>query len=178
MKPRAAIAALVATAAWVTLSHFDWEKSDNGVLLLVDGRAVDAQGWLSDRFNRMQRDCREVSQLPPQDERLLAATLALKTHSPPDSETVRITAAWTAGSWMIVEAAFDTLLPAVVLLKQVDSQWTIATQGIWSGQTHPWQAAPLIRSYLAGRVPDAPRPLLACFEPSQPNLNLPQQKTD
>jgi hypothetical protein len=178
MKPRVAIAALVATAAWVTLSHFGWEKSDNGVLLLVDGRAVDAQGWLSDRLTRLQRDCRHVTRLQLDDERLLATTLTLKAYSPPDSDTARITAAWTAGPWMLVEVAFDKLLPAVVLMKQADSGWRISPEGIWSGQTHPWVAAPLIRNYLASRAPDVPDDLLACFEPTTSLMDFPLRKTD
>ena len=177
MKPRVAVAALMVTALCVTLSHFEWQQSDNGHLLVVDGRPVDAQGWLSDQVNRMRRDCSQVTRLQVQDERLAAAMWALKTYSPPASQTARISAAWTTDQWLLVEAAFDDLLPAVVLMTRVDTRWAIAPQGIWSGQTHPWMAAPLIRDYLARQVPAAPGHLLACFDPTEPTMSPPQRPT-
>jgi hypothetical protein len=74
-------------------------------------------------------------------------------------------AAWRSGPWLLVEAQFDTLLPSIVLIRDVAGQLQIEPQGIWSGETHPWRAAPLIRNYLAQKVPTAPTALLACFEP-------------
>ncbi|WP_146182797.1 hypothetical protein [Limnohabitans sp. Jir72] len=165
MKPRMAIALLLATAIGVTLSHLQVQATDHGFLLDVDGRPVDVQGWWSDTLNGLQRDCARVQRLPTQDAQLAPALHALQAESPPASRTARITAAWVAGPWLLVQAEFDELLPAVVLLQSHDGTWTVVPQGVWSGQTHPWRAGPLIRSYLQGRVPNAPATLLSCFEP-------------
>ncbi|WP_090137901.1 hypothetical protein [Limnohabitans sp. DM1] len=178
MKPRVAIAALLVTAVWVTLSHFEWQKFDNGHLLVVDGRPLDVQGWLSDRLNRLRRDCARVTRLQPQDERLTSALVVLKAYSPPASHTARVSAAWATDQWLLVEAAFDDLLPAVVLMTRVDTRWAIAPQGIWSGQTHPWMAAPLIRDYLERQMPAAPGHLLACFDPTESTMPSPQRPTN
>ena len=169
MKPRMAIALLLATAIGVTLSHLEVQATDHGFLLDVDGRPVDVQGWWSDTLNGLQRDCARVQRVPVQDAQLTPALRALQEESPPASLTARITGAWmtgtVTGTWLLVQAEFDELLPAVVLMQSRDGGWTVVPQGVWSGQTHPWRAGPLIRSYLQGRVPNAPSALLHCFEP-------------
>lgn len=165
MKPRMVIVLLLATAIGVTLSHLQVQATDHGFLLDVDGRPVDVQGWWSDTVNGLQRDCTRVQHLPAQDAQLGPALRALQEESPPASRTARITGAWMASPWLLVQAEFDELLPAVVLLQLRGGAWTVVPQGVWSGQTHPWRAGPLIRAYLQSRVPGAPATLLSCFEP-------------
>lgn len=169
MKPRIAIALLVGTVIGVTLSHLQVQATDHGFLLDVDGRPVDVLGWWSDAVNSLKRDCAQVQNLPTQNAQLAAALRTLQEESPPASRTARITGAWMTGSladtWLLVQAEFDELLPAVVLMQLRNGVWTVVQQGVWSGQTHPWRAGPLIRAYLQGRVPNAPATLLSCFEP-------------
>jgi hypothetical protein len=165
MKPHVALPVLAITAVLVGLSHVQWLPTDNGHLLAIDGRAVDAQGWLADTANRLRHDCSSVQALNQQDALYGQALSAVQAYSPPASRSARLQAAWRAGPWLLVEAQFETLLPSVVLMRDVAGQLQIEPQGIWSGQTHPWRAAPLIRSYLAQQVPSAPPALLACFEP-------------
>ncbi|MGV0960349.1 MAG: hypothetical protein ACOYB1_10975 [Limnohabitans sp.] len=165
MKRHVALSVLALTALWVGLSHLQWMPTDNGHLLAIDGRAVDAQGWLADTVNRLQRDCTSVHALNEQDVLFGQALAAVQAYSPPASRSARLQAAWRAGPWLLVEAQFETLLSSVVLLRDVAGQVQIEPLGIWSGQTHPWRAAPLIRAYLARQVPTAPPALLACFEP-------------
>lgn len=155
---------LIATSIGVTLSHLDWVKVDHGHLLVVDGRPLDVQGWLANQINLLRRDCTAVQVLPPQDANLALALRGVKEFSPPASRTARASAAWASGHWMLIDVAFDDLLPAVVLMQKDGPDWRIAPKGIWSGQTHPWLADPLIRDYLARQVPAAPAPLLACFD--------------
>jgi hypothetical protein len=66
---------------------------------------------------------------------------------------------------MLIEVEFDTLLPAVVTLKETQGEWSVVPNAIWSGHTHPWVAAPWIRNYLSKQAPDMPANLLECFTP-------------
>jgi hypothetical protein len=174
MTPRVALAALALTLIGVTLSHVQWTQADNGHLLVVDGRPVDVQGWLHNLLNLVRRDCTTVLALPVGDALLHAPLQVLQEHSPPASRSARVAGAWASGGWLLLEVEFDALLPAVVLMQKTGTDWTVVPQGVWSGQTHPWQAAPLIRAYLSRQVTTAPAPLLACFDPQSTSLN-PQQ---
>lgn len=165
MKPRMAMALLLATLIGVTLSHLQVQKVDHGFLLEVDGRPVDVQGWWADAVNGWRRDCSRVERWPAQDPRLAGALQALRADSPPASHSARIVNAWVSGPWMLLQVGFDELMPAVVLLKQHGADWNLVPRGVWSGQTHPWRPGPLIRTYLQQQVPLAPAALLACFEP-------------
>ena len=171
MSPRVALAALAVTLIGVTLSHVEWAQADNGHLLVVDGRPVDVQGWLHNLRNRVQRDCTTVQVLQAGNALLHPPLQVLREHSPPASRSARVAGAWASGDWMLLEVEFDALLPAVVLMHKTGTDWTVAPQGVWSGQTQPWQAAPLIRAYLSGQVASAPAPLLACFDPQSASLN-------
>jgi hypothetical protein len=57
------------------------------------------------------------------------------------------------------------LQPAVVPVQFENGVPIIVTQGIWSGLTKPWKAAPFIRNYMASKLPDMPESLLDCYEP-------------
>ena len=170
MTPRVALSALALTFVAVTLSHVEWQRSDNGHLLVLDGRPLDVLGWLDQQRNRLQRNCSAVQELQAGEAALQAPLAVLKEFSPPASRSARVAGAWALGDWMLLEVTFAELLPAVVLLQETDQGWDVAPQGVWSGQTHPWQAAPLIRAYLSRQVPRAPAPLLACFELRSPAL--------
>jgi hypothetical protein len=165
MKPHVALSALIVTFIAVTLSHFDWVQADGGHLLVVDGRPVDAEGWLRNQFNNLSRNCAQVKVLKEDDERLALAMRALKEYSAPASRSARLLAASLRGDWMLLEVEFETLLPAVVVMQKTGSNWVIAPGGIWSGQTYPWLAATTVRAYLARQVESAPSDLLACFDP-------------
>lgn len=174
MTPRVALAALALTLIGVALSHVQWTPADNGHLLVVDGRPVDVQGWLNNLLNRVRRDCTTVRALQTGDAQLHAPLQVLREHSPPASRSARLAGAWASGDWMLLEVEFDALLPAVVLMHKTGTDWTVAPQGVWSGQTQPWLAAPMIRAYLSRQVASAPAALLACFDPQSDSLN-PQQ---
>lgn len=49
--------------------------------------------------------------------------------------------------------------------KLKDGQPEIVPNAVWSGDTRPWVAAPLIRRYLLEKEPQAPADLLNCFGP-------------
>lgn len=174
MKPHVALTALLLTLAGVTAAHLDIEPRDNGWLLLVDGRAHDVLGLANETWNRVLRRCGAVQ---PVGEGALhdAALAAVRSYSPPDSASARLLQLRRDEGWLLAEVEFDRLFPAVVLLRQtapadsaagpVPGHWQIDDRAIWSGMTHPWKAAPLIRQYIGTRAPDAPARLLQCFEP-------------
>lgn len=164
MKRRVALPLLGVLTAAVLASHVSWQKQDNGWLMDIDGRPVDVLGWLSEQALRLSRDCRDTQRLQLGDAAYGPALAALQAYSPPASLSARVGSMWVSGRWMLIEAEFQTLLPAVSLLQLHQSGWQVVPHGVWSGQTHPWRAAPLIRRYLAKQVPQAPRTLLDCFE--------------
>jgi hypothetical protein len=72
--------------------------------------------------------------------------------------------------WVVAEAEFAELLPAVVLIDFSGVEPNIVSNAIWSGYTKPWKAAPFIRNYLLRQEPDLPPSLAACFEPQSPSF--------
>ena len=56
MKPHVALTALIATLIAVTVSHLEWVQADGGHLLMVDGRPLDAEGWLRNQLNSLRRE--------------------------------------------------------------------------------------------------------------------------
>ncbi len=112
---------------------------------------------------------------------LVAAVDALRRVSPPASQSARVRRLdhWPASAgersrqnaaepqpgWFILQAEFDQLEPAVVLVRQVGLQAEVLSSGVWSGTTLPWNPAWRIRRFLADRVPQAPALLLACLDP-------------
>ena len=174
MKPHVALTALIATLIAVTVSQLEWVQADGGHLLMVDGRPLDAEGWLRNQLNSLRRECTDVQVLQADDQRLPQALQALKNFSPPASQSARVAAASVRSDWMLLEVEFDDLQPAVVLMQKNGADWVIAQRGIWSGQTHPWLAATHIRAYLARQVESAPADLLACFDPKGDRAPPPQ----
>jgi hypothetical protein len=64
----------------------------------------------------------------------------------------------------VAEVEFENLLPAVVAVKNLDTNATVVGDAIWSGQTVPWKSGPFIRDYLGQNSSDTPKDLLNCFE--------------
>ena len=174
MKPHVALTALMAALIAVTMSHLEWVQADGGHLLMVDGRPLDAEGWLRNQLNSLRRNCKDVQVLQANDKRLELALQALKNFSPPGSLSARVAAGSMRHDWMLLEVEFDDLLPAVVLMQKNGADWGVEQRGIWSGQTHPWLAATHIRAYLARQVESAPANLLACFDPTGGRTHPPQ----
>jgi hypothetical protein len=174
MKPYVALTALMATLIAVTVSHVEWVQADGGHLLMVDGRPLDAEGWLRNQVNNLRRNCDDVQVLQAHDQRLPLALKALKNFSPPASQSARVAGASARSDWVLLEVEFDDLQPAVVLMQKNGTDWVVAQRGIWSGQTHPWLAATHIRAYLARQVESAPADLLACFDPKGGRAPPPQ----
>ena len=165
MKKHVALALLGITLAGVVSTHVRWVQADSGHLLELSGQPVDALGAWADTRNAWLRNCNSVEALHTDTQALQMATAVIQGVSPPDSSTARIQGLWRSGSWWLAETEFDQLLPAVVLLEQTPNGLQPVNGATWSGTTHPWRAAPLIRSYITGQAPQAPMALLNCFDP-------------
>ncbi|NBQ86518.1 MAG: hypothetical protein EBU07_03390 [Betaproteobacteria bacterium] len=186
MKKHVAATLLVITVLGVTAAHLSVEQHDNGWLLVVDGRRHDAIGTVREAMLRLTRQCAPVRDARGEPALAAAALAAVRNYSPPDSASARLLQLQAAPGWLLAEVEFERLFPAVVLLREAAPSgpaqagtapsvtswpaWQIEERAIWSGLTHPWKAAPLIRDYLHARVPDLPAPLLDCFEPRASGL--------
>ena len=165
MNRRAAALYLCLTLIGITVSHVGFVEEDNGTLMDVDGKLIDVIGIMSDFKTRILRSCASVKPLLPQSPDYASAMTAIRNFSQPDSASARIASLLQHDGWLLAEVEFDALLPAVVLLRKKQNAIMIQDRAIWSGTTHPWEAAPLIRHYIARQATDAPALLFACFTP-------------
>jgi hypothetical protein len=154
----------------VTLSHISWVALDNGWLMDVDGQKIDVLGIQKNIWNSWTRDCSEVTRLTMDHVSYQNTVDLIAAYSPPDSAALRIASVWSSGEWLLAEAEFKNLLPAVVIIQMHQGQARIVPQAVWSGYTQPWKAAPRIRLYLARQAPELPANLLSCFDPQSPSF--------
>lgn len=184
MQRRTSAALLLISCAALLLSQLHPLPQDQGLLLSVSGRPVDALGWLQGQWQQALRDCRGVRTLragsPAWDE----ARLRLARYSPPASLGARPlqVLAWGEGDrqWLLAEVAWDSTVPAlsqangppaapldpaIVPLARQDGLLQVQAAGVWSGDAGPWFAPVFIRRYLGERLPDAPAALLQCLDP-------------
>jgi len=162
---RIPIMVLVAVLLGVVLSHLSIKSTENGMLLVVDEREMDALGNLQNRWTSLTSSCDSVQMLHPEDDVYQEALMVLKAYSPPQSHQARVASVWQMGDWLLVESEFIDLLPAVVPLQRTGGGLQIVPEAVWSGYTLPWKAAPFIRQYIQKQSPQTPKSLLNCFEP-------------
>jgi hypothetical protein len=170
MKRRTSLSVLVLVFLAVVGSHIGWTARDNGILMVLDGREIDVVGIAGDQWTQMTRNCKGVVRLQPSDENYRITDRLIKAYSPPHSQSARIAGVWGVDQWVLAEAEFVDLLPAVVLLDFSGDDAHIAGNAVWSGYTKPWKAAPFIRDYLVKQVPALPGALAACFDPQSPSF--------
>lgn len=149
----------------VMLNHFSFSQKENGWLLNVDGREIDAIGMAQEKWVKLTRNCSQVKQLEAKSDSYLAVQKLIQEYSPPSSESAHIIKLLTLQDWYLAEVEFKELLPAVVLMDTDKGQPRMVPHAIWSGETHPWLAAPFIRKYLTSQAPQSPWQLLTCFDP-------------
>jgi hypothetical protein len=166
MPKRISLYVMLLVFVGVFLNHFSVQKKDNGYLLVVDGREVDAVGMFKDQWLVATRNCKHVQAVAPTERKYLEIKQLVQAYSPPNSESAHLVSLMTTANWYLAEVKFKELLPAVVLIQQTDAGLQIVPNAIWSGETHPWRAGPYIRSYISTKVPHAPKAILDCFEKS------------
>lgn len=144
-------------------SHIDWVRHDNGTLLEVNGRQMDAQGWMAEHWRQLRQDCHGV-----QTEAITSATAhavlqTIQKHSLPDSREARLLQLHRQADWAIAETEFNTLNPSIVVLRKLDGHWHIQDSAVWSGSTAPWLPADFVRRYLRQQAPELPQALRDCM---------------
>ena len=165
MKKRTSLAVLLLVTLAVAASHLGWVTRDNGTLMVLDGREIDVVGMANDQWTQWTRNCQGVARLQPADTRYQTAVALISAYSPPHSADLRNASVWAMDDWLLAEAEFAALLPAVVSIHLAGGQAQIMSQAVWSGYTKPWKAAPFIREYLVRQAPEMPSALAACFDP-------------
>ena len=144
-------------------SHINWVPHDQGTLLEVSGRVVDARGWASEQWRRWRTPCPALKTHVTPDSAMGALLRTIQQHSLPDSLDAQLLQVQTQDNWAIAEVTFKTLNPSIVVLRQSAGAWHIQDSAVWSGSTAPWHAADFVRRYLRQQAPDLPETLLACF---------------
>jgi hypothetical protein len=164
MNKKVSVALLLFLAPVVVLTHVDWSEKENGLMFNVDGRDVDFVGIIKDTWRIATNTCKTVAQLDSEDPKLAIIKAAIQSYSPPDSIPIKVIYVWTSGTWAIAEVEFEKLLPAVVVVNNLDANTTVVGDAIWSGMTAPWVSGPFIRDYLNQKSNEIPKTLLNCFE--------------
>jgi hypothetical protein len=164
MKRKVSAALLIFLTPIVLLSHVGWSQKDNGLMFNVDGREVDFLGIIQDKWRKTSTSCREVTERPTSDPAQRKLKELIQSYSPPDSTAIKNIHIWSSGTWAVAEVEFESLLPAVVTIKNIDKDAEIIGDAIWSGMTAPWKPGPFIRAYLRQRSGEVPESLLNCFE--------------
>jgi hypothetical protein len=169
LRNKALLPLLALIIVGVVLSHLELKKDDNGTLLLIDNRSIDIRGQLSNLWTGLRRDCSAVQYLTPDQLPYQQVRQLIQTYSPPSSASAKLFTVISTNEWILAEAEFDELLPAVVLIKKsaqsTNKQMSIIPNAIWSGYTKPWMAAPYIRQYISHQTPEVPENLTDCFDP-------------
>jgi hypothetical protein len=156
---------------------------DQGVLLELAGRPVDAAGQLQGVWQRLSRDCSGVRRWPAGSGPWLAAQQALAAHSPPASRGARPLQLLqdASGDWLLAEVLWNgpgalpgsaansaPLDPAIVPLRRTATGLQVQPAGVWSGDTGPWAAPVFIRRWLQQQVHGLPADLALCLDPQWP----------
>lgn len=158
----AAVVALV-TSLVVVDSHVDWVQLDGRGLLNVNGQHWDLLGWSAEQARSWQHDCGTLPPLPLDSPTARAVLEVIQGHSLPDSQSARGLQLREKNGWAIAEVAFDTLKPALVVVRSQGQAWRVQDQAVWSGATAPWHSGDFVRRYLQRQAPGLPQDLLACI---------------
>ena len=164
MKRHVAAILVLLTTAVVIDNHVDWERLDGRRLLSVSGQRFDVTGWAAEQALAWRRDCRQLAPLPMDSPAAEQVLEVIRQHSLPDSQSARGLQIRQLGDWVVAEVTFDTLKPALVVLRQQGGQWRVQDRAVWSGSTAPWNSAHFVRRYLRQQAPDLPQALLDCTD--------------
>jgi hypothetical protein len=169
---RAKVVLLFVLIGVIALIHVQWESINGRHMWLIDGHPVDVWGALSNTATRLTRQCQAVRHLQPSDSEYSQALDAIRSDSPPDSDSARFRQLLMVKHWMVAQVEFDRLLEAILVLKSDGSVVSLLPHAMWSGDTAPFNPESTIREYLRAQAPEAPAELLNCFD-LQPSRSTP-----
>jgi hypothetical protein len=164
MKRHVAAILVLLTTAMVIDSHVDWERLDGRRLLSVSGQRFDVHGWAAEQALTWRRDCSQLAPLPMDNPAADQVLAVIRQHSLPDSQSARGLQIRQLGDWAVAEVAFESLKPALVVLRLLGGQWRVQDRAVWSGSTAPWNSAHFVRRYLHQQAPHLPQALLDCTD--------------
>jgi hypothetical protein len=158
------LAAMIALAGIVWLAASPGvERRDGRWLLLVNGVPVDVLGTADETWQRLTSDCSQIAEVSGDSAATAPLLTGIREFSPPDSLSATIHSFYGTADWWVVEASFDHLPPAWIVLHQSPAQnGDLAVRAVWSGSTFPWRAMPFAGAYLQAQLPDVPPALLRC----------------
>ena len=162
MKRHVALSVLGVLIFVLADSHLDIVSRDGGKLLVISGRVLDPQGWLSEQWRQQTQDCSPVKTEPADSDVAVSVLKRVAQHSLPDSENAQLTQLQVQGDWAIAQVAFPMLNPSVVVLHRMHGEWNIQEGAVWSGVAAPWNEADFVRRYLLKKQPLLPQALLNC----------------
>jgi len=173
MNNKALLPLMIMVILGVALSHLGLRDDDNGTLLMIDNRPIDIRGEFNNMWISLRRDCSNLKHLDPSDTQYLRVKNLIKSYSPPSSASAKLFTLIEYEGWILAEAEFVDLLPAVILIKtgEPSDDIQIIPNAIWSGFTKPWKTAPYVRSYISRQRSDVPQNLLDCFDPQSNSFN-------
>jgi hypothetical protein len=164
MKRHVATILVLLTSVMVIDSHVDWERLDGRGLLAVSGQRFDVHGWAAEQALAWRRDCSPLAPLPMDSPAAEAVLAVIRQHSLPDSQSARSLQIRRLGDWVVTEVTFESLKPALVVLRLQSGHWRVQDAAVWSGSTAPWNSAHFVRRYLRQQAPDLPQALLDCTD--------------
>lgn len=157
-----AVIASLCMIAWLAASP-GLERRDGRLLVLVNGVPLDLLGMASEYRQRLTSDCSQVAELSADAVEVESLLGVIRAFSPPDSLTASLHGVYATGKWRVVEASFDRLPPAWIVLHQAAADSKVPeVRAVWSGSTFPWRAMPFAGAYLQVQLPDVPPALLRC----------------
>ena len=142
------------------------ERLDGQMLVRINGAPVDAVGAVEEAWGRMVSTCARVQDRTADLALNRDVLEVLRGYSPPDSLSARVAGIHSASEWLLVEAAFDTLPPVLVVMRAQREPAALSIEAVWSGSTYPWRTVPFAGRFLRERVPELPRELVRCLRPS------------
>ena len=102
MKPSVSIPLLIFVICAVTLTHISAIETQEGTLILLDGRKVDGFGYIKNQWTSKTRNCENISKLQPEDASYREAEKLILTYSPPGSQSAKIDSAWATEPWVLI----------------------------------------------------------------------------
>jgi hypothetical protein len=159
--PRLPILSAVALAALGVLGALFVERVDDGFVISVGAYVVDPVGEAKLAYTRATRDCSSVQKADTQS--LLSALASSDLDPKLKAAQPSPRAGWKQDGWLLVEADFENLEPALFLVKQRLNQFEVLAT--YSGTAAPFNDIQFIHQYLVTQRRDVPLPLVNCYEP-------------
>jgi hypothetical protein len=141
------------------------ERFDTSYLVVTQDSVYDFIGMAREKWNSMTRDCDDVALDSGTSDKSKAIENYLNLGLVQSSGRVTVLTTAAQLDWYLVEVEFESLEPALLLLRYEQGKYVWFKDATWSGNPGPWVAGPIIREFIGTKVPSTPKQLLQCFKP-------------